>query len=501
MLFNQTITNRPFTQWLVQDKENKKLIWFSIAIMIISYGWLKYAYPYPNFMPPDSYSYIDAALNNDFINHWPIGYSKFLRLVSVFSRSHLLLVVLQYLFLMVSVLYLLFTIRYLFAPGKWLFRGLLAISIINPLLPHIANFVSSDCLFAAISLVWFTQLLWLIAQPGLRLLLFHALILLLAFMVRFSAIWYPFISIAIILLTGLISKKIKGLGIGAIVTVLLIFIGSTQYEYHKKTGTTQYSAFGGWQMAANALYAYAHARPVDPGTVPERFHNLQIAVNHHMDSIRKSGNWPYEQIGIYYLWDQKSPLVTYEKNEWKGAHKIPFFTKWASMGPLYGDYGRWLIKEYPGLFLKYFAWPNLVRYYKPPTNFMGVYNLHNRTVDSSVVTWFNWKNNKLPCRLADTNIYIMDHTQTLLAITNPLFIASVLLFIFFSGLKQCSKTSKRLLTCMLLVWLGNCVFSVVSAPTELRYQIFPIVITLPFCVLFMSWIVRSFQTEPATSLA
>jgi hypothetical protein len=501
MLFKQPITSQPFTQWLVKDKENKRLIWFSVAIMIASFGWLKFVYPYPNFMPPDSYSYLEAAYKNEFINQWPIGYSKFLRLVSVFSRSHLLLVVLQYLLLMTSVLYLLFTIRYLLNPGKWLFRSLLAVSIINPLLPHIANFVSSDCLFATISLVWFTQLLWIIVQPGLRQLLFHAVILLLAFTIRYSAIWYPFISIATIVLTGLIPKRIKWLGIGAIAMLLLVFIGSTQYEYQKKTGTTQYSAFGGWQVAANALFAYAYAKPTYAGKAPLDLQFLHAEVNHHMDSLRKLIIRPDEEIGVYYLWDQRSPLVTYAKSQWKDDLKTPYFKKWASMGPLFGDYGRWLIKEHPGLFIKHFVWPNLVRYYNPPVMFMGMYNLGNAKVDSIAVTWFNWKNNLLPSRLHDKNIYIMNFFSTLLAIINPLFIASMLLFLFFSGLKQCSKTSKHLLACMLLVWLGNCVFSVLSAPTELRYQIFPVVITLPFCFLFMSWVVRSFQSEPITSLA
>ncbi|HEY8897638.1 MAG TPA: hypothetical protein VIM79_22585, partial [Niastella sp.] len=414
MLFKQTITAQPFIQWLMKDKENKQLIWFSVVIMAISFGWLKFMYPYPNFMPPDSYSYLDAAYKNEFINQWPIGYSKFLRLVSVFSRSHLILVVLQYLLLMASVLYLLFTIRYLLAPGKWLFRVLLIVSVVNPLLPHIANFVSSDCLFAALSLVWFTQLLWIIHHSYLRLFLFHSVILLLAFTVRFSSLWYPFISISIILLNTL-PKRIKWLSIGSIAMPLLVFIGCTQYEYHKKTGATQYSAFGGWQMAANALYAYAHSpkREVDIGFDPQE---LQEEVNHHMDSLDKLKYRPDQEIGIYYLWDPNSPLITYAKQQaQKDSINKVYFTKWAAMGPLYGKYGRWLIKEHPGLFLKHFAWPNLIRYYKPPPNFMGMYNLGDPKVDSIAVTWFNWKNNQLPSRFPDKNIYLMIFFPTLLA--------------------------------------------------------------------------------------
>jgi hypothetical protein len=498
MLFNQPISTQPFTRWLVLDKENERLFWFSLIVMIVSFVWLKFVYPYPNFLQPDSQFYEDAALKNDLINYWPIGYSKFLRLVSVFSRSHGLLVVLQYVLLMASVLYFLFTIRFLLSPGKWLFRLLLAISVVNPLFPHIANIVSSDCLFAALSLVWFTQLLWIIYQPVRRLLFFHAVILLLAFMVRFSAIWYPFISIAVILLTG-VSKRDKLITLASIVTLLLVFIGCTEYEYYKRTHTTQYAAFGGWQMAANALYAYAYAEPVDPAKVPRQFHDLQAVVNHHMDSMRTLDSRPDQEIGVYYLWITRSPLIQYAKHQWQNDRTTPQFIKWASMAPLYGAYGRWLIRQYPGQFMQYFIWPNLVRYYQPPALSLSTYNLGDATVDSITVTWFNWKNNRLPSRLHDPQIHVMTPFTPLLAVINTIFIGSVLIFLCFSGLKQCSPTSKYILLIMLAVWLGNFFFSVVSAPTELRYQIFPIIITSPFCLFIVSWLIQASGSTSASA--
>jgi hypothetical protein len=494
MLFNQPITAQPFTQWLVLDKENKRLFWFSLIVMTASFGWLKFVYPYPNFLQPDSQFYIDAALKNDLINYWPIGYSKFLRLVSVFSRSHLALVLLQYLLLMTSVLYFLFTIRYLLSPGKWLFRNLLAISVVNPLLPHIANIVSSDCLFTSLSLIWFTQLLWIVYQPNLRLLLFHTLILLFAFMVRFSALWYPFISIAVVLLIST-PKRNKWLSLSSIVILLLVFIGYTEYEYYKRTRTTQYSAFGSWQMAANALYAYAYAEPVDPRNVPYQFHDLHVAVNRHMDSIRTLANRPDQEIGVYYLWRYRSPLIQYAKHQWKNDLKTPQFVKWASMSPLYGAYGRWLITQHPGLFIKHFIWPNLVRYYQPPIVSLSMYNLGDASVDSITVTWFNWKNNQLPNRFHDPQIHVMNLYTPLLAIINTIFICSSLIFLYLSRIKQCSPTNKNILFITLLVWLGNFIFSVISAPTELRYQIFPVIITLPFCLLLISWLIQASESE------
>lgn len=499
MLFNQPITTQPFTQWLVQDKENKRLFYFSVVVMLVSLGWLKFVYPYPNFLQPDSDSYLGAAFKNDFINWWPIGYSKFLRLVSVFSRSHLVLVVLQYLLLITSVLYFLFTIRYLLPSGKWLFRSLFTISILNPLIPHIANIVSSDALFACLSLVWFTQLLWIISQPGLRLLLFHSVILLLAFMVRFSAIWYPFISIAAILLAS-IPQKNKWLGIASITTGLLVFIGCTEFEYHKRTNTTQYAAFGGWQMAANALYAYAYAEPVDPVNVPIRFRDLHVEVNRHMDSLRGLPFRPDEEIGVYYLWMTESPLIQYGKLKWQKKDKTPQFIKWASMGPLYGDYGRWLITQHFGLFINHFARPNLMRYYLPPIVSLEMYNLGETTVDSLTAAWFNWKDNQLPHRFHNPKIQIMVLFPPLLALINTLFLLSALVFLCFSGLNHCSATNKLILSTMMLVWLCNLFFSVVSAPTELRYQIFPVIITLPFCLLIMSWLIQASKSASVPSL-
>src|ERR1035437_7307470 len=146
MIFANSIPANPFNQWLRTEPENQRLLGFCAIATLLSIICLKLIYPYPNFMPPDSYSYVDAAYNNQFINMWAIGYSKFLRLISSFTNSHLILIIIQYLLLQTCILYFLFTIRYLLSPGKWLFRILVCFSVMNPLIPQISNFVSSDAL-------------------------------------------------------------------------------------------------------------------------------------------------------------------------------------------------------------------------------------------------------------------------------------------------------------------------------------------------------------------
>lgn len=495
MLFQQVISPLAFKQWLWREKENKRLLLLSVIGMVISFTWLKIVYPYPNFMPPDSYSYLEAASTNQFINIWPIGYSRFLRLVSGFSSSHMVLVVLQYLLLQASVLHFLFTIRYLLSPGKWLFRVLLVISMLNPLLLHIANFVSGDCLFTALSLVWFTQLLWIIYQPTLKLLFVHAVVLLLAFMVRFTAIYYPFISVAIIVFIDM-PKRTKWLGMGFMALLLLTFIGRTQYEYKMQTNTTQYAAFGGWQIAANALYGYAYAQPDDWENLPAKFKDLHQLVNRHMDSLRHLAVRPDKEVAIYYLWDFNSPLVVYMNNQWNKDSNTTYFKQWASMGPLYAEYGRLLIQKHPWPFIKRYIWPNFKRYYGPPAYFMGMYNMGRETVDPVAVAWFDWKNNQLPTRSKDRQIHIISFFPNLVAIINPLFLLSSIIFICLTGFRKNSRISKRIIGCVLVLWLSNALFSVFSAPIELRYQLFPLVITLPFVVFFITRIIQSLQAVP-----
>jgi hypothetical protein len=495
MLFKGTITSLPFKSWVWQDFENKRLFLFAGIAIAISFVWLKIIYPFPNFMPPDSNSYIEAADKNQLINVWAIGYSKFLRLVSSFSSSHFVLVMIQYLLLIMSVLYLLFSIRYLLSPSLWTFRLLFALSVINPLLPHISNFVSTDALFTMLSLVWFTQLLWIIRKPTTSLIICHAFILLVAFMVRFNALYYPFISVLVLILTKL-PLKVKLVSIALIISPVCIFIGRTQYEYFKKTKTIQYSAFGGWQIAANALYGYANLNPDPVDSVPSEYRKLHLIVNNHMDSLRHLMVRPDKEVAVYYLWDFKSPLRVYmnEKKSRKDT-ATDFFIRWASMAPLYSSYGKYLIKNHPTAFLKHYVWPNTIKYYAPPVNFMGIYNMGSKKVAPVVVKWFGWKDNKLPTLNKERLIKIVEPFSMIIPIINIIFVLCFASFYMLVGFSESINYSKNILWWTMVIWISNMLFSVFAAPIELRYQLFPFLVTFSFVFLLLEFVLQKVRIK------
>ncbi|MDR3716743.1 MAG: hypothetical protein P4L51_28380 [Puia sp.] len=496
MLFNQTNTQPRFRDWLLEDPENRRLGWLAAAVIVVQFLVFKFLYPFPNFMPPDSYSYLDSAFHNLSINMWAIGYSKFLRLFSSITSSHVAMVWFQYLLLELSILYFLFSMKYLFSPGKWLFRCLLAFSTLNPLIPHISNFVGSDTLFTALSLIWITQLCWIIYRPNTSLLFWHGLVVLAVFTVRYNALYYPVISIAVIILSPL-RVKTKLAEVGYILVLIGGFIVSTEYHYYKETKTVQFSAFGGWQLAANALYGYAYAKPDPPDKVPEKFRNLQAIVNHHMDSIRPLYNRPDREVAVYYLWDFKSPLRLYLNSIWGNDTVTPYFNRWASVAPLYTDYGRYLILHHPEPFVRYYLWPNLIKYFVPPAGFMQTYNMGSNRVDSIALLWFKWKSNVLTHYTRDNKIRVVAIFSVLLAIVNLIFPLNAAAFVVVGGFRHSNPTVKYILGMMSIVWLCNLVFSVFSAPIELRYQLFPMIITCVLDGLFLSYLVAESTLKKA----
>lgn len=499
MLFENKISNHPFNIWLINDTENRRLISLSIVAIFIQFLLFKYFYPFPNFMPPDSNCYLEAAARHQVINIWPIGYSWFLRSLPFLTRNSTSLVWLQYFVLQISLLYFLFSIRYLLALSKWLFRILLILCVFNPLMPHIANFVSSDALFASLSLVWFTQLLWILYYPKIYILILHALVLLFVFTVRYSALYYPIITIAIVIFDSHLRLTGKAITIGTITVLLSAFILFTQNAYYKETGTKQFAAFGGWQIAANALYGYAHVKLDSPSIVPQKFQHLHRLVNEHMQYIHSIPSFlrPDRDVGIYYQWDFNSPLVMYMNEQKKD--EPDYFVRWARVAPLYSSYGRYLIVRHPVSFAKNYVVPNFIKYYTPPVGFMGYFNMGKDTVDKIAVSWFGWKKNNIFTRFKGKEIGISKIFPIGIAIVNFVFLLCFVAFNALNGFRTIIPYSKKILCWTGTIWFANMVFSVFSAPIELRYQVFPLIFTATFLGILLAFIIEKTKKPSAPS--
>ena len=470
-------------------KEIRLSLLLILSAIFIQFIVFKYLYPFPNFIP-ESTSYIEAAANNQSLNSWPIGYSKFLRIFHVLTQSHTALVLFQYLFLQISLLIFLFTLSYQLNLNKPVNRILFTINLFNPILLHLSNFISSDALFVGLSLCWFSSLLWILVKADLFILLLHALVLFLAFTLRYYALYYPIISISVVLFSEF-KWKFKLQGVLIVVIPLLLYIAHTVNEYKRTTNTTQFSSFGGWQLAANALYAYSHIPLDSVDRVPFKFKALHKIVNQHMNWLNQYKVRPDSRIGIYYQWNEGAPLKVYMRYYWKNDSSTNNFKRYAVMGDLYAGYGSWQIRNHPVSYLKYFVLPNLVDYYAPPTEFLGYYNMGFDSVSSITIKWFKLKNNKVYNYYNSKQVQIAKYYTILLPVINVIFLAGLFAVLSLKELQTENLLRKRILQITLLVWLSTVLFSAFTAYTILRYEIFSMILTLSFSIICISILIQN----------
>ena len=481
------ISQLSFKQWIWQ----KRIYLFIYFIMVlIQFAWFKWLFPYPSFFP-DSNSYVEAAYYNQAINMWPIGYSRFLQLFAFISHYDTALVLLQYLLLHISIIYFLGTIIYLLQPGKWLTGILLLFGVANPILLHMANFVSSDALYTGLSIIWITQLCWILYKPSNWMLFTHAIILAAVFTVRYNAAFYPLISFIVILIADTSVKK-RVLSIAFISMLLAAFVFHTLHVYKVQTGYNQFSAFGGWQLSANALLPYSYVDSLKVSEAPQKFRILHGYVNEHNKALAAS---PYRNdrvLGVYFLWDGYSPLRRYLASQGIAKTKTPndYFRLWAKQAPLYGEYGVYLTKKYPLAFAQYYLWPNLIRYYVPPGEFLDVYNMDRDFVEDMEKKWFHYPTEKIFTRTKDRLISYMFVYPYFLAAVNLLYVLGLIGFLVLGGWKASTRYYRGLLLLVLAIWCCNLGFSVLASPIVLRYQIFPMLLSFTFGILLITYVIR-----------
>ena len=473
-----------FGDFLWKNPWNKAYVIFGFVAFLVQFIIFKFKYPFANYMP-DSYSYIEAAARNLDVNMWPVAYSKFLRLVSVFSHSDKMVVGIQYFFFQASALTFLFTLIYFLNPGKIVRNVLYAFFIFNPLPLYVCNYISADALFIGLSLLWLTTLIWVIYRPSVWQIWVHGVLLLACFTVRYNAIYYPLVAA----LAFILAKQKWWFKVGGIALGLALVVMSYLYTSNKmflETGQRQFSAFGGWQLANNALYMYEHIPAKERGPIPKEFAKLETMVREHMDTLKKVKLTADDSVNSYfYLWSGRGPLIQYLERDWKKDSTTSYFKRWASEGPLYASYATWLIKKYPVQYAESFLLPNSVKYLVPPGEFLATYNMGGDSVKEAAKAWFNYKSSRVYYNNKKRFITVTSSYSISSAITNALWCMCFFGFFLFKVTKNAKYNLANIFLLASTLWILNISFSIFASPIVLRYQFF---ILLTICSIAITTI-------------
>jgi hypothetical protein len=450
---------------------NKNHIIIPLATTFIIWIIFKLAYPYPDFFS-DSYSYMEAAASHRDINIWPIGYSKFLGAFHNITISDTALVTFQYGILEIGCMYFFLSLNYLVKIRLWQKVILFIFLFVNPFFLYVSNYVSSDALFCALTLIWITDLIWILYKPNPYRIIIPTLCTFLAFTMRYNAMYYPFITILVLTLS---KQKLwsKILGSMLILPLLICFYLYSRDAGERLTGKPIWSILSGWQWANNALYMRGFIN-VDSAEFPNQACRDLDRLSQAYFKFEGTNieNTLVNNQGNYFIQYMYSPLKVYMYQNYPPSG----VAEWGKVSPLYSQYGLSLIEKHPVGYFRYYLWLNTGNYFLPSLEKLEIYNLGQDHVWDTGVKWFQYKSNKIRCISPILQGRIMPFFSFYFLLLNLAFLFVTVLTMTNSGFWKTNTCDRNLTLILVGFWLANFGFSIFANIIVLRYQLFPMIL-------------------------
>lgn len=495
-------TTQGFFPFIRAGRANRVYLVTGLLLSIASWWVFKQFYPNTHIVF-DSYYYIFAALDNDPVHVWPIGYSRYLQLIGLISHSPNLVAASQYFFLQVTLLLFFFSMRFFFQLGKGASLVLFLFIWLNPIYLFTSNFILSDSLFMGISLLWLINLLWIVFHPRPWMLVTQTLLLFLAFTIRQTALVYPLIACVAILL----SRQPRAFKIGGIVLPFLLVGGFIIYSIRMNDvmyGVKTFSPFQGWHAASNALYVYEHVPPEERQPMPAELRPLDTLVQAYYRSKHQPIDitTPDPSSGCYYIFMYPSPLLIYEWRKFGlDRHFLINPVTFAKLGPLYSAYGSFILRKYPFTYFQHFVLPNIYLYLYPyPEAYLDNIRSFNLSRDTLGVMARKWFGNNVsvaaPAGAIEFRSALFMHYQLVDTFTHLVFLLGFVAFIYFKGFRKLGQPGARLLALLAALWIIQFGFTVVAAASVFRFQLFITVVEFSLLAFFIEFLVNMESTTP-----
>ena len=452
----------------MKKTEQKKDLLFIIIFYVLAFIILKYLYPYPDGIS-DSGSYVAAAYNQVYDGYRPFGYSRFLIQVHNFSSSISFLVFVQYFINVIASIYFIFTLKYFFAPkNKYIFIGMLIVSLCSILTIYLTNSVLSDSLFSSLTIFWVTFNMWFIRnqkvfiKAGLLFLIFVTLYFLVS--LRYTGVIYFMIELFLILYLLLRQNKFLALISSFVLFTIIINFYTDQVILTKKqTEIKTFTGFSGWQSANNALHVLPYIKFDKNKIENESFAEFALYAK-SVDTL-----FVVDRTTASFMWDKNLPLKQYlfntiNKNGW------PYIKAWTSLGKNeYGEFGKYVMLNYPWEYLRYFLMLNSIGVFYPKGDQLYLSYNPNAIPPELLEKWFEIKPGiNLYSRSKIIEKISPGFAKLRLLIWILVFFSIVLLFLKKIWI-HLSKVNLYTLIFIVFFLLIYTIFHIYATPFEIRY--------------------------------
>lgn len=484
-LGKQVPSNISFKKFVVG--ENKMYCMIIFGLMVLQWLLFKLCYPFPDFFS-DSYSYIQAAYLHLKVNIWPIGYSRFLALFHLITVSGSALVAFQYLVWSLSALYFYLTITYFYHTGKNTRTFFCLFLFFNPLFLFVANYVTSDMLFIAMSTIWLTQLIWILHRPQLYHVVIQAGLVFIMFTFRYNAMIYPIIA-ALVFLLSKQKKWIKILGIVSAPLLILPFVIWSSQAARTMTGTAQFPPIlGGWQWGNNALYFRGFIDENSVAFPTPQTKELDGIARRFFNQSYRPQDLLFSEVANFFIRHPEAPLKQYMNRHFHPQSAYENIAAWGKAAIVFDQYGKFLIKRHPLAYARYYLLVNTKNYFIPPLEKLEIYNLGEDKMWPTGQFWFHYPKPDVRCISKELQGTILALFPILFLILNLYYAIAFFQFLRLDGLKKTSKTVRNAVLIITIFLALNAAFSIFANIIVIRYEIFPMIVFLAFAMMLTDYI-------------
>ncbi len=470
-------------------KENKT--WFLSAVIIgaVYFIALRFIYPVPSYYS-DSFTWVGAARTGQPVTFRPVGYSKLIVFFKFFSTSDIALIAAQYFGNLFANLFLFFTCTYLFSFIRGFKVLLFVLLIINPFYLFYSNYVSSDPFFSCLAVLWFTLLIWILQKPSWLLVIAQLIILASLFELRYNAIFFPVIfAFAILLSRQSITNKVLSISIN--IAAIAAIVIATSIVTKNFTGIKTFSAFSGWQLANDALHIIQHEK-IDTTSIKDKeVKKLVNFTSHFLDTTKSI--FPDSGASAVFMWHINSPLKKY-MHVYDPTSKS-YFKTWNTLGPVYNNFGKTIILQNPGSYLRYFALPNLKAVIFPPLEIYDTYMEDHDTIASEAQKFYHYKSKKTPKHYPTLYAIVFNPVLYIFLAMNMIFLIFGVDYLFLGRYKKQPLLYNQTLLCFTAFYFANFLFIVLLAPSVFRYHIFILTLSFPILLYLIQQLITSPQSE------
>jgi hypothetical protein len=471
---NKTQNQYPsFFSFLAEKKQKKKILFIGV-FYLIAYIALIYLYPFADGIS-DTGGYIQSAAQNKYLGYRPFGYSAFLIMLHNISGSMSFLVFAQYWLSAISTILLVFTVKYFYRPKNnmaELFFDIFAVCSITTI--YLTNCILSDSLFTSLTILWVFSGIWFIHTPeiSVKTIFFFIHILLLGFLfsVRFTGLFYVFITGLIIFITLFKEKRILSIAFISIAVLVfyLLYRGQTNSTY-QLTKIKSFSAFSGWQMANNALHVIPYV-DIDTNKITNKeVREFTIFAISCKTQIKQNIDLtPYYSTATF-IWDKNLPLkrfLFYKMQQRNGE----YLTTFTSLGEnVYGKFAAYMIKQHPIAYFTHYILPNALSVLYP--NHDDVYETsYSGNIPADMLkSWFGMDEKTTLHANSGIIKKLSSFFSVFQVISWLLVFLSVIFHLIKKNYKQWSLTQNRIYWSMVFFVFSYLAFNVYAAPFATRY--------------------------------